>query len=75
MYRGRLQDGKVIAVKRLARGTPEERIADFLTELGIMAHVNHPNTTKLIGYCVEGGMHLVLEYSHLGSLASLLHGN
>ncbi|XP_021743946.1 receptor-like cytosolic serine/threonine-protein kinase RBK2 [Chenopodium quinoa] len=75
VFKGVLSDGQVVAVKRLARGTPEERIADFLTELGIMAHVSHPNTTKLIGYCVEGGMHLVLEYSHLGSLASLLHGS
>lgn len=39
-----------------------------------MAHVNHPNITKLIGYGVEGGMHLVLEYSPRGSLASLLYG-
>lgn len=75
VYKGRLYDGQEVAVKRLARGTSEERIADFLAELGIMAHVSHPNTTKLIGYCVEGGMHLVLEYSHLGSLASLLHGS
>lgn len=51
----------------------EERIADFLTELGIMAHVNHPNTAKMIGYGVEGGMYLVLELSPLGSLASMLH--
>ncbi|KAL2900472.1 Receptor-like cytosolic serine/threonine-protein kinase RBK2 [Bienertia sinuspersici] len=75
VYKGRLHDGQIVAVKRLARGTPEERIADFLAELGIMAHVSHPNITKLIGYCVDGGMHLVLEYSHLGSLASLLHGS
>jgi len=69
-----LQDGQIVAVKRLTRGTPEERIADFLSELGIMAHVNHPNAITLIGYGVEGGMYLVLEYSYLGSLASLLHG-
>ncbi|GAB4829757.1 hypothetical protein Ancab_019412 [Ancistrocladus abbreviatus] len=75
VYRGCLQDGKLIAVKRLTRGTAEEKISDFLVELGIMAHVKHPNTVKLLGYGVEGGMHLVLEYSHLGSLASLLHGS
>uniref|UniRef100_A0A7C9DLS0 non-specific serine/threonine protein kinase n=1 Tax=Opuntia streptacantha TaxID=393608 RepID=A0A7C9DLS0_OPUST len=74
VYKGRLQDGQIVAVKRLTRGTPEERIADFLSELGIMAHVNHPNAITLIGYGVEGGMYLVLEYSYLGSLASLLHG-
>ncbi|KAL2931308.1 Receptor-like cytosolic serine/threonine-protein kinase RBK2, partial [Bienertia sinuspersici] len=74
VYKGRLHDGQIVAVKQLARRTPEERIADFLAELGIVVHVSHPNITKMIGYCVDGGMHLVLEYSHLGSLASLLHG-
>ncbi|KAL0459592.1 UNVERIFIED_CONTAM: Receptor-like cytosolic serine/threonine-protein kinase RBK2 [Sesamum latifolium] len=40
-----------------------------------MAHVNHPNTAKLIGYGVEGGMYLVLEFSPIGSLASMLHNS
>lgn len=73
VYRGRLRGGKLVAIKRLTKGPMEERIADFLTELGIMAHVNHPNTAKMIGYGVEGGMYLVLELSPLGSLASMLH--
>nr|GLL41960.1 receptor-like cytosolic serine/threonine-protein kinase RBK2 [Ipomoea trifida] len=73
-HHGRLRDGKLVAVKRLTRGAPEERIGDFLSELGIMAHLNHPNTTKLIGYGVEGGYYLVLELSPHGSLASMLHG-
>ncbi|KAI4326483.1 hypothetical protein MLD38_031793 [Melastoma candidum] len=74
VYRGCLQNGKVVAVKRLTRGTPDEKIADFLAEVGIMAHVAHRNTAKLVGYGVEGGMHLVLELSPNGSLASWLYG-
>lgn len=73
MYRGRLRGGQLVAIKRLTKGGMEERIADFLTELGIMGHVNHPNTAKLIGYCVEDGVYLVLELSPIGSLASMLH--
>nr|GMD79678.1 receptor-like cytosolic serine/threonine-protein kinase RBK2 [Ipomoea batatas] len=75
VHKGRLREGKLVAVKRLTRGSPEERIGDFLSELGIMAHLNHPNTTKLIGYGVEGGYYLVLELSPHGSLASMLHGS
>ncbi|XP_057964609.1 receptor-like cytosolic serine/threonine-protein kinase RBK2 [Malania oleifera] len=75
VYKGCLQDRQLIAIKRLTRGTPDERIKDFLSEFGIMAHVCHPNTARLIGYGVEGGMHLVLEFSPHGSLASLLHGS
>ena len=74
VYKGSLPNGQLVAIKRLIKGTPDEIIGDFLSELGIMAHVNHPNTAKLIGYGIEGGMHLVLELSPNGSLASLLYG-
>ncbi|RZC81303.1 hypothetical protein C5167_043895 [Papaver somniferum] len=73
VYKGCLQDGALVAVKRLNRATTEETVANFLAELGIIAHVNHPNTAKLMGYGVEGGMYIVLKFSHLGSLASILH--
>ncbi|CAN1234027.1 Receptor-like cytosolic serine/threonine-protein kinase RBK2 [Linum perenne] len=62
VYKGRLRNGKLVAIKRLTRGTPDEMTADFLSELGIMAHVKHPNTAKLIGYGVEGGMHLICDF-------------
>ncbi|KAK2649269.1 hypothetical protein Ddye_016758 [Dipteronia dyeriana] len=75
VYKGRLPDGQFVAIKRLTRGTADEIIGGFLAELGIMAHVNHPNTVKLIGYGVEGGMHLVLEWFPNGSLASMLYGS
>ncbi|KAL3626179.1 hypothetical protein CASFOL_029728 [Castilleja foliolosa] len=74
VYKGLLQDGQLIAVKRLIRGTPEEMTADYLSELGILVHVNHPNISGVIGYGVEGGMHLVLPLSPNGSLSSILKG-
>ncbi|XP_057960864.1 receptor-like cytosolic serine/threonine-protein kinase RBK2 isoform X1 [Malania oleifera] len=75
VYKGCLQNGQLVAIKRLTRGTQEERIACFLSEVGIIAHVNHPNTAKLIGYGVEEGVHLVIQLSPRGSLASVLHGS
>lgn len=74
VYKGSLQDGQLIAVKRLTKGTADERTSGFLSELGIIAHVDHPNTAKLIGCGIEGGMHLIFQLSPLGSLGSLLHG-
>ncbi|KAF7813707.1 receptor-like cytosolic serine/threonine-protein kinase RBK2 [Senna tora] len=74
VYKGKMEDGKFVAIKRLTRGTQEEMTADFLSELGIIVHVDHPNIARLIGYGVEGGMFLVLQLSPHGSLASILYG-
>lgn len=75
VYKGHLADGQFVAVKRLTKGgNKEDRISDFLSELGIIAHVNHPNAAQLLGFSVEGGLHLVLQFSPHGSLASVLHG-
>ncbi|KAL4366589.1 hypothetical protein GQ457_05G008240 [Hibiscus cannabinus] len=43
-------------------------------KLGIIAHINHPNTTRLIGFGVDGGLHLVLQFAPHGSLACRLFG-
>lgn len=75
VYKGRLNTGQQIAVKWLIKGTIDEKTSGFLSELGIIANVNHPNTAKLIGSCVEEGLHLVFELYPLGSLGSLLHGS
>ncbi|XP_047983455.1 receptor-like cytosolic serine/threonine-protein kinase RBK2 [Salvia hispanica] len=72
VYKGHLEDGQLIAVKRLIRGSQEEMTADYLSELGILVHVNHPNISRVIGYGVEGGMHLVLPLSANGCLSSML---
>lgn len=76
MYRGCLSDGQVVAVKKLVKNEKEEedRIGDFLSELGIIAHINHPNAAKLLGFSIDRGLHLVLEFLPNGSLASVLHG-
>lgn len=77
VYKGRLAGGRVVAVKRLNKKEKEneDRIADFLSELGIIAHTDHPNTARLLGFGIDGGLHLVLEFSPHGSLASLLFGS
>lgn len=77
VYRGRLSDGQTVAVKRLGKKEKEEvdRIGDFLSELGIVAHIDHPNAARLLGFGIEGGLYFVLRFSPNGSLASLLHGD
>ncbi|KAG9457500.1 hypothetical protein H6P81_002008 [Aristolochia fimbriata] len=75
VYKGQLPDGQYVAVKRLSEGTVEERTRDFLSEIGIIVHINHPNAAKLVGFGVDGGMFLVLQLSPHGNLACLLTGS
>ncbi|XP_066325635.1 probable receptor-like serine/threonine-protein kinase At5g57670 isoform X2 [Miscanthus floridulus] len=75
VYKGTLSDGQHIAVKRLAKGTPsEQKEKEFLAELGIQGHVCHPNTSYLLGCCVENGLYLIFDFCANGTLASALHG-
>ncbi|KAJ1695250.1 hypothetical protein LUZ63_011948 [Rhynchospora breviuscula] len=75
VYMGRLDNDTLVAVKRLNKGGENERINNFLTEVGIVSHMDHPNVAKLLGVCVEEGEHLVLKLSSLGSLSNILHGS
>lgn len=75
VYKGVLEDGSVIAVKRLTKAsTDEQREKEFLTELGTIGHVQHPNVLALLGCCVDKGLHLIFEFSLRGSVSSRLHG-
>lgn len=74
VYKGCLPDGQLIAVKRLNKGTAEQQEQSFLCEIGTIAHVDHPNTARMVGYGVEGGTYLVLQLSSQGSLGSFLRG-
>ncbi|XP_023548346.1 receptor-like cytosolic serine/threonine-protein kinase RBK1 [Cucurbita pepo subsp. pepo] len=76
VYRGCLSDGQFVAVKRLMKREKdnEEKTSDFLTELGIIAHISHPNAARLLGFGIDGGLYLVLEYIPFGSFASALFG-
>nr|GMD77863.1 probable receptor-like serine/threonine-protein kinase At5g57670 isoform X2 [Ipomoea batatas] len=74
VYRGVLEDGQTIAVKLLTKEANDERKEkEFLTEIGALGHVCHPNVTALLGCCIENGLYLIFQFSSKGSVASLLH--
>ncbi|KAK6150338.1 hypothetical protein DH2020_015270 [Rehmannia glutinosa] len=55
VYKGCLSDGQVVAVKKIIKENKndEDKVGDFLSELGIIAHIDHPNTAKLIGFSAD----------------------
>ncbi|KAL1558007.1 hypothetical protein AAHA92_08525 [Salvia divinorum] len=75
VYRGVLQDGSVIAVKKLLnnKGQAEK---EFTVEVEAIGKVKHKNLVSLLGYCAEGAHRLlVYEYIDNGNLEQWLHGN
>ncbi|XP_010249992.1 PREDICTED: probable receptor-like protein kinase At5g20050 [Nelumbo nucifera] len=68
VFRGILDDGTAVAVKRIEGAEYGER--EFRSEVAAIASVQHVNLVRLIGYCCvpEGPRYLVYEFIHNGSL-------
>ncbi|KAK4392647.1 putative receptor-like serine/threonine-protein kinase [Sesamum angolense] len=75
VYKGEIGKGSSsIAVKRLAKDNSNaNKEKEFLVELGITGHVNHPNTAKLLGFCIDNGLYLIFNFYPM-ALSSALHG-
>nr|CAB3490447.1 unnamed protein product [Digitaria exilis] len=74
VYRGKLAGGELVAVKKLTVEHGGDRVEGFLSELGHVVNVSHPNIARLVGVGVDGGEHLVFPFSRLGCLSGMLHG-
>jgi hypothetical protein len=74
VYRGELQDGKLVAIKCLNQGGLQAE-EELLTEIEINTCLSHANIVSLTGYCIEPA-HLILVYNFLpeGTLDDHLHG-
>ncbi|KAL5718669.1 hypothetical protein ACHQM5_011547 [Ranunculus cassubicifolius] len=71
VYKGLLQDGMVVAIKRRV-GAPSR---GFIIEVRYLASIQHRNLVNLLGYCQENGQQmLIFEYIPNGSISSHLYG-
>lgn len=74
VYRGRLPDGKELAVKILKHS--EDVLKEFVMEIEIITALHHKNIISLFGFCFEeNNLLLVYDFLSRGSLEENLHGN
>jgi len=73
VYRGSLDDGTTVAVKKYICQNVKD---GFAKELIVHCQINHKNVVRLLGYCSEDdALMIVTEYVPGGNLKDLLHGS
>jgi serine/threonine protein kinase len=71
VYRGELQDGRLVAIKCPYNSKSQE----IFWDLEINSSLSHANIVSLIGYCVENTrLILVYHFLHQRTLEDHLHG-
>ncbi|KAM3369483.1 hypothetical protein ACQJBY_017408 [Aegilops geniculata] len=74
VYKGKLTDGRFVAVKQLSEASHQGK-KEFATEIETISRVQHRNLVKLYGCCLEGNKPLlVYECLENGSLDHALFG-
>ncbi|KAF3342092.1 receptor-like protein kinase [Carex littledalei] len=74
VYKGRLHNGTMVAVKR-ASCQSNQGFPEFQTEIEVLSNIRHRHLLSLIGYCDENSeMILVYEYMEKGTLRNYLYG-
>ncbi|GKV40687.1 hypothetical protein SLEP1_g48296 [Rubroshorea leprosula] len=72
VYKGLLQDGMLVAIKKRT-GAPSQ---EFIDEVRFLSSIHHRNLVTLLGYCQENNQQfLIYEYIPNGSVSIHLYGN
>uniref|UniRef100_A0A7N0V1F8 Protein kinase domain-containing protein n=1 Tax=Kalanchoe fedtschenkoi TaxID=63787 RepID=A0A7N0V1F8_KALFE len=74
VYRAKLPEGKVLAVKKLSNAATTKIDDEFLDLVSGISKLKHPNVVELVGYCAEYSQYLLaFEYYRNGTLYDALN--
>ncbi|XP_041009524.1 putative serine/threonine-protein kinase-like protein CCR3 [Juglans microcarpa x Juglans regia] len=78
VYRGKLSDGREVAIKRGETGSQtkkfQEKESAFDSELAFLSRLHHKHLVRLVGYCEEEDERLlVYDYMKNGALYDHIH--
>lgn len=75
VYKARLQDGQIVAIKLAKKAHYEALRSEFESEVELLATLNHRNLVKLLGFVDKGDDCLIItEYVANGTLREHLDG-
>ncbi|PKI72707.1 hypothetical protein CRG98_006915 [Punica granatum] len=75
VYKGHLDDGRVVAIKRAKRDHFKDQKNEFSREVELLAKIDHQNLVKLLGFIDKGDERLIItEYVPNGTLRVHLDG-
>jgi serine/threonine protein kinase len=75
VYKGILEDGQVVAIKRAKKEHFENLRKEFKSEVDLLSKIGHRNLVKLLGYVDKGDERLIItEYVKNGTLRDHLDG-
>ena len=67
LYKGKLQSGRLVAIKMLDNFKANGQ--DFISKVATIGRIHHMNVVQLIGFCAKGPKHaLIYEFMPNGSL-------
>ncbi|KAL8488993.1 hypothetical protein ACS0TY_024579 [Phlomoides rotata] len=75
VYLGKLDDGRLVAVKKLAVDRSQQGESEFLAEVKMITSIQHKNLVRLLGCCSDRDQRLlVYEYMKNRSLDHIIYG-
>ncbi|KAL3819570.1 hypothetical protein ACJIZ3_005475 [Penstemon smallii] len=75
VFLGKLEDGKMVAIKKLALDKSQQGESEFLAEVRMITSIQHKNLVRLLGCCSDGAQRLlVYEYMKNRSLDHIVYG-